>query len=360
MAGDVMMPGRKIGLMGAVAALVVLALPIEVVAQTWRLERGRDPFTDEPRIIASVLTRDLSVGVRCIAGTLDAVVLSGYIGDDASNVRYRVDQGPVRETVWDTSVGRDGLFAWAPSEFARDLVAGNRLTFEYSDFSGQRHIESVGLRGSAATINAVLDACSVPRADPRAANPEIWRRAVQDLDKAPADLVEGVQLILRNVGQPVELSGRRDEATYLALSRVYADYREQCAAGEVDGTGSCGTWQASRRYNPDADYPVEPLELLVELSAARRAEDAVGGVADVAPELIRGASAEDIARFYPERARELGVEGAATIECSVSEGRRLQSCLILSETPIGQGLGRATVQMASRMQARPASGSVSV
>jgi protein TonB len=57
-------------------------------------------------------------------------------------------------------------------------------------------------------------------------------------------------------------------------------------------------------------------------------------------------------RFYPESARMRGVEGRATIECTVQAGGGLQDCRVISETPSGEGFGAATIRAATRFRVK--------
>lgn len=41
-------------------------------------------------------------------------------------------------------------------------------------------------------------------------------------------------------------------------------------------------------------------------------------------------------------------DGAATLECRVSHDGRLRDCIVISETPAGQGFGQAALEAASR------------
>lgn len=74
------------------------------------------------------------------------------------------------------------------------------------------------------------------------------------------------------------------------------------------------------------------------------------------PEWAVRPSPDDVARFYPARARREGVEGRADIRCTVRIDGALSSCTVVEETPPGLGFGRAAIEMAGvsfRMKARP-------
>ncbi len=56
-------------------------------------------------------------------------------------------------------------------------------------------------------------------------------------------------------------------------------------------------------------------------------------------------TAEDLAKFYPEKAMDYGKDGGATIRCTVQKDRSLAKCTIAMETPAGFGFGDAALQM---------------
>ena len=64
-------------------------------------------------------------------------------------------------------------------------------------------------------------------------------------------------------------------------------------------------------------------------------------------------SAAQMARAYPDRALDNGVAGSASLFCSVSAGGTLSGCSITSETPSGQGFGRAATSLARYFRMSP-------
>ncbi len=71
------------------------------------------------------------------------------------------------------------------------------------------------------------------------------------------------------------------------------------------------------------------------------------------PDWLRRPSGEDIARYYPDRAQRMGVEGKATLSCSVTAKGTLQGCSISSEDPPDQGFGDAAMRMTRLFRMRP-------
>jgi protein TonB len=63
-------------------------------------------------------------------------------------------------------------------------------------------------------------------------------------------------------------------------------------------------------------------------------------------------TAQDFARYYPDRAKYEGVDGRATLDCLVNADGRL-SCTIVSEEPEGWGFGEATLRIARHFRIAP-------
>ena len=71
------------------------------------------------------------------------------------------------------------------------------------------------------------------------------------------------------------------------------------------------------------------------------------------PEWLRTPNADDLARYYPERAQRLGIAGKATIDCGVDVGGRLVGCRVATESPQDDGFGDAALKMAGEFRMRP-------
>lgn len=79
-------------------------------------------------------------------------------------------------------------------------------------------------------------------------------------------------------------------------------------------------------------------------------------------------SGEDVARYYPERAQRLELEGRATVLCQVKVDGRLHACEVVEESPKDAGFGEATrllaeheFQMTPRLERGvPVAGSVRI
>lgn len=73
----------------------------------------------------------------------------------------------------------------------------------------------------------------------------------------------------------------------------------------------------------------------------------------VNPRLIARPTPEQLRRAYPTRAMANGAEGTAMMQCSVTARGGLADCAITSETPAGQGFGRAAQQLSRHFRVSP-------
>ena len=71
------------------------------------------------------------------------------------------------------------------------------------------------------------------------------------------------------------------------------------------------------------------------------------------PDWLRKPSGEDVARFYPERALRMNVEGRATLSCTVNAAGSLEGCTLVSEIPDDQEFGGAALRMTRLFKMRP-------
>ena len=71
------------------------------------------------------------------------------------------------------------------------------------------------------------------------------------------------------------------------------------------------------------------------------------------PVWLRGPNADDIARYYPDRAQRLEKEGRATISCTVSASGTLVNCAVVNEDPSDMEFGDAAMKMARLFKMAP-------
>jgi len=71
------------------------------------------------------------------------------------------------------------------------------------------------------------------------------------------------------------------------------------------------------------------------------------------PDWLRRPSAEDMERYYPERAQRMNVSGRASISCTVNARGTLEGCSVTSEDPSDAGFGDAALRMSKLFKMRP-------
>lgn len=114
-----------------------------------------------------------------------------------------------------------------------------------------------------------------------------------------------------------------------------------------------------RRIEPPTDEPLivdtsplPPLDTFEEVASIdARPRLATGPVQITQPVWTR--RPENLARYYPRRALERGVEGVVMLDCLVSVDGSL-SCATVSETPSGWGFADAAHRMAREHRMAPA------
>lgn len=60
-----------------------------------------------------------------------------------------------------------------------------------------------------------------------------------------------------------------------------------------------------------------------------------------------------MARYYPDRAQRMSIEGSATISCTVNARGTLDSCSVTTETPAEAGFGEAAMKLSKLFKMRP-------
>lgn len=259
---------KRLALFGVLGLAVASASSVS--AQTWRYSARTDQFTDARVSAATGLLPNGSAGlvVRCNGRRLEAFyTVRGYLDNEGAQTRYRIDGGEVFDNYWDTSTDGGGVFAPEPGIFARRLAGGNRVVIQSEKYDGTPVTHTFSLSGSGGVINRVLSDCGLPSRDPTSVDPHIWPRVVHDLDMAHPDDIAPVQEMLNAIfkDKPVtDQPGHKGQSTYERLSGFYESYWTLCLEAETPPSSSCTTWLESRKRDPDANYPKEAIEILVE------------------------------------------------------------------------------------------------
>ena len=71
------------------------------------------------------------------------------------------------------------------------------------------------------------------------------------------------------------------------------------------------------------------------------------------PDWMRKPTGEDVARYYPDRAQRMEVEGRASLSCRVSARGTLEGCTVTSEEPADVGFGDAAMKLSKLFKMRP-------
>jgi protein TonB len=71
------------------------------------------------------------------------------------------------------------------------------------------------------------------------------------------------------------------------------------------------------------------------------------------PTWLRKPDSADMARFYPDRAVRMEVEGRAVISCQVTDAGAVSACRVASETPADMGFGSAALKLARYFRMSP-------
>jgi protein TonB len=68
---------------------------------------------------------------------------------------------------------------------------------------------------------------------------------------------------------------------------------------------------------------------------------------------LRKPSAGDLARYYPDGAARREISGSATLNCAVAANGSVRNCMIVSETPVGEGFGDAALKLSRFFRMSP-------
>ena len=71
------------------------------------------------------------------------------------------------------------------------------------------------------------------------------------------------------------------------------------------------------------------------------------------PTWLKRPGADEFARFYPDREQRMGITGAATISCTVAANGSVNSCRVVSETPVPGGFGQAALKLSRYFKMSP-------
>lgn len=151
------------------ASIFFMLIPTCALASSWTYSYEVDGFSDknQHRAVISLDNNKVFGFVRCSAEKdLDIVFsLDSYIGTDSKySVRYRFDKKTVIETLWGVSTNGTAVFVSSSEviRFGRELIAGNELLLEVTDFRGTPKQVKYPLSGTSDAVGKVFNACHIP------------------------------------------------------------------------------------------------------------------------------------------------------------------------------------------------------
>jgi protein TonB len=96
--------------------------------------------------------------------------------------------------------------------------------------------------------------------------------------------------------------------------------------------------------------PAAVLLLLLLAAPAPDAPQVTSAFAGHHPHWVRRPNGTDLANNYPYSALQRGINGHATMECSIKADGTLDLCHVIEEAPAGQGFGDATLRLKSKFR----------
>ena len=91
---------------------------------------------------------------------------------------------------------------------------------------------------------------------------------------------------------------------------------------------------------PQVIGPIAKLEPPADPAPAARVDPVIRN-----PTWLKMPGAEEMARYYPDRAMRLELEGSVMMSCAVTSKGTVAGCSVVSETPAGQGFGEAAQKL---------------
>jgi protein TonB len=117
--------------------------------------------------------------------------------------------------------------------------------------------------------------------------------------------------------------------------------------------------QPTSPFVPIEDPVIDPNSLYVPITPEPTAVIPTPEPTPVAPPVIRNPTwasiptAREMERFYPKGATEQGLDGKATMSCTVTGAGKLTACSVVSETPQGAGFGEAILKLSPYFKMKP-------
>ena len=142
--------------------LVLLILLLASTASAdWELKRSVNPMDDSVKVIAQRNQMGIVLAIVCNKKTLDVIYISAgqYVTDGFFDLEYRVDKGKIKSVKAYGMYGDSAYVLYSNvGDILPDLKSGELLFIRTTGRRGER-VQQFSLKGAAATIQAVEDAC---------------------------------------------------------------------------------------------------------------------------------------------------------------------------------------------------------
>lgn len=207
---------------------------------SWVLRQSKDDLTDEKRVTARIYGgesyRQTEIAVRCMGGDLDVVVgFAEYLGNESRPVKYRFDQGEVKEENWSITSQGTALYVNADSDFSRKLSRSQRVIVETSDFRGVSHRVSFDY-GDTSAIEAVLSECKVPLTSLDEKIPGLRPALALQMERwGPKNITTNKQALAQIAGFKGSIDEEMTSEFALAVQAYSDSYVERCKARKING-----------------------------------------------------------------------------------------------------------------------------
>lgn len=105
--------------------------------------------------------------------------------------------------------------------------------------------------------------------------------------------------------------------------------------------------------DPGPFKPSEPVTLTPDPPAPPSASPLPAPKVITRAKWLKMPGAEEMSRYYPESAQRRGVSGGATLNCAVTAKGGVQACMVVVESPAGEGFGNAALKLARFFRMSP-------
>lgn len=225
----------------------------------YEVKLTRDLMTDQT--VASAVTQSTAtsgpygdrhlLALRCKGGDPQILVSwQDYLGDEARDVAYRVDQGDIRRVR--AEMDTEGTATFLKPSVIQDLLPGNRVVVEVRDYRGTRHQAAFSLRGVTAAWGKLEPHCATTLA--AAVTQEANRqKAIED------------EIAFLAEQQRVAFSGSERERLEFKIRAAKRALLQSVGDGEraeISSLLDAGELETARALLPDSPITVSNLAIL--------------------------------------------------------------------------------------------------